>query len=91
MLLALLGHSQDPAPMLWCDNQSTIALTKDPIFSCRSKHIEARYYFIRELVQAKKLRTNRIARVDNVADIFTKPLSHEDHSRLTKLLGLRDS
>lgn len=75
--------------MLWCDNQSTVALTKDPIFTGRSKHIEARYYFIRELVQENKLRTAHISGVENVADIFTKPLSHEDHARLTKLLGLR--
>ena len=77
--------------MLWCDNQITVALTKDPIYTGRSKHIEARYYFIRELVHAKKLRTAHIAGVDNVADIFTKALSHEDHARLTKMLGLRDS
>lgn len=89
-LLSLLGCPQDPAPILWCDNQSTVALTKDPMYTGRSKHIEARYYFIRELVQAGRLRTAHIPGVNNVADIFTKPLSHEDHARLTRLLGLRE-
>jgi len=88
-LLAVLGYPQSPAPMLWCDNESTVALTKDAMFSGRSKHIEARYYFIRELVQAQKLRTAHIPGVENPADIFTKPLSVEDHSRLREMLGVR--
>lgn len=88
-LLHQLGHPPAAPPMLWCDNQSTVALTKDPIFTGRSKHIEARYYFTRELVQAQKLRTAHIRGKDNVADIFTKPLSYEDHSRLLPMLGLR--
>jgi len=88
-MLTLLGYPQNPPPMLWCDNESTVSLTKEAGFSGRSKHIEARYYFVRELVQEKKLRTAHISGKDNVADIFTKPLSHEDHARLTVMLGLK--
>ena len=66
-------------------------MTKDPVFSGRSKHIEARYFFIRELVQEGKLRAKHIKGTDNVADIFTKPLSKEDHYRLMTCLGLRTS
>lgn len=73
-MLNTVGSSSDRAPILWCDNQSTVALTKDPIYTGRSKHIEARYYFIRELVQANRLRTAHIPGVDNLADIFTKTL-----------------
>jgi hypothetical protein len=87
-LLQSLGHSQ-PTPTLWCDNESTIALTKDAIFSARSKHIEVRYFFIRELVQAGKLHVQHIAGTENVADIFTKPLSGENHKRLTAALGVQ--
>ena len=75
--------------MLWCDNESTMALTKDAISSGRSKHIEARYYFIRELVQNGRVQTAHIPRVDNPADIFTKPLCVEDHSRLREMLGVK--
>lgn len=76
------------APVLWCDNKSTIALTKDPIYSARSKHIEARYHFLRELNVQGELTTKHIGTEDNVADIFTKPLLRERHQRLTQLLGL---
>jgi hypothetical protein len=64
-------------------------MTKDPLFSARSKHIEARYFFIRELVGAGKLQAKHIKGSENVADIFTKPLSKEDHYRLLKELGMR--
>lgn len=87
-LLNELGHQQQ-TPILWCDNQSTVAMTKDPIFSGRSKHIEARYFFIRELVQAGKVQAKHIPGCDNVADIFTKPLSKEDHYRLMEKLGVK--
>ena len=86
-LLQEFGHRQR-LPTLWCDNQSTIAMTKDPIFSARSKHIEARYFFIRELVQAGKLQVLHVKGTENVADIFTKPLSAEDHHRLMAILGV---
>jgi hypothetical protein len=76
-------------PTLWCDNQSTVAMTKDPIFSARSKHIEARYFFIRELVQTKRLSAQHIRSEDNVADIFTKPLNQEDHAKFTRALGVK--
>jgi hypothetical protein len=87
-LLVELGLDQ-PCPVLWCDNQSTIMLTKDPIFSGRSKHIEARYYFIRELVHGRELAVRYIPSADNLADIFTKPLSAARHQELLPKLGLR--
>jgi hypothetical protein len=86
-LLSELGAPQG-APILWCDNQSTVAMTKDPVFSARSKHIEARYFFIRELVQQGEMLAQFIPGEDNVADIFTKPLLHGRHQKLTSLLGL---
>lgn len=87
-LLRELGVPQDP-PVLWCDNKSTIALTHDPVFSARSKHIEARYYFIRELTQRGHLLPRHISTTDNVADIFTKALSIADHAKFLDALSLR--
>jgi hypothetical protein len=75
-------------PVLYCDNKSTVAQTKDPVFSARSKHIEARYFFIRELTQGKEMSTQHITGEDNPADIFTKALSKDRHYKLLHLLGL---
>jgi hypothetical protein len=37
--------------MIYCDNQSCIKLSKNPVFHNRSKHIEIRYHFIWDYVQ----------------------------------------
>jgi hypothetical protein len=87
-LLAEFNHPQ-AAPTLWCDNTSMIALTQNAVYSARSKHIEARYFYIREMVQAGKLQTQHVSSEDNVADIFTKPLDKANHHRLARALGVK--
>jgi hypothetical protein len=39
--------------MIYCDNQSCIKLSENPVFHDRSKHIEIRYHFIRDYVQRR--------------------------------------
>ncbi|CAI7830028.1 unnamed protein product [Closterium sp. NIES-53] len=85
--LAELGAPQ-PCPTLWCDNASTIHLTQDPVYHARSKHIEVRYFFIRELVQRGLLAVRKITAKANLADIFTKAFLRHAHSALLRLIGL---
>jgi hypothetical protein len=86
-LLEELGV-QKQVPVLWCDNESTLALTKDPVYSARCKHIAARYFFIRELTEKGVLIPKHIASQQNVADIFTKALPICDHDRHCDALGV---
>jgi hypothetical protein len=37
--------------IIYCDNQSCIRLSEQPVFHERLKHIEIKYYFIRDKVQ----------------------------------------
>ena len=37
--------------MIYCDNQSCVKLSENPVFHDRSKHIEMTYHFIRDMVQ----------------------------------------
>eukprot|EP00253_Pinus_taeda_P019988 PITA_19988 len=50
MLLGLFGQPLRPS-VIYCDNQSCIKLTENPVFHDRSKHIGIRYHFIRDYVQ----------------------------------------
>ena len=45
-----LMHEQDESTTIYCDNKSTIALSKNYIFHKRTKHIDTTYHFIRELI-----------------------------------------
>lgn len=41
---------------LHCDNQSAIALSKNPTFHNRTKHIDVRFHFVREVIQERKIK-----------------------------------
>jgi hypothetical protein len=65
---------KDSIVPLYSDNTACIALPKDPIAHSRTKHIEIRYHYIRQLVAYNKLVLVYIPTEDILVDIFTKPL-----------------
>jgi hypothetical protein len=71
-----------------CDNQSCIKLTKNPIFHGRSKHIDMRYHYIRDLVQRKTIKLHYIATSEQVVDILTKPLTSRQFVYMRGNLGV---
>ncbi|CAI7792728.1 unnamed protein product [Closterium sp. NIES-53] len=83
-LLEELGAPQR-CPTIWCDNASTIHLTKDAVYHGRFKHIELRYFFICNLVQVGHFRLGRVYSAANLAGIFTKAFPHVSHSSLLRL------
>ena len=42
------------------DNQSAIAMAKDPQFHGRSKHIDIKYHFIREQITKRNLELSQL-------------------------------
>eukprot|EP01018_Ginkgo_biloba_P040990 Gb_08639 [translate_table: standard] len=90
-MLEELMHPQMEETVIFCDNQSTIALSKNPVLHGRSKHIDIKFHFIRELVKSKEIKLSYCRSKDQVADILTKPLKEEDFNRLKNLLGMRES
>ncbi|KAG6430109.1 hypothetical protein SASPL_108170 [Salvia splendens] len=87
-LLAELGWSQKEPTTICVDNKSTIALSKNPVFHNRSKHIDTRFHYIRECVANKEIQVEYVKSQDQVADIFTKPLKFEDFIKIKTLLGM---
>ena len=61
--------------LLYVDNQSAIALAKNPVHHQRSKHIDIRYHYIRDEIKRESIRLEYIPSDKNVSDILTKPLS----------------
>jgi hypothetical protein len=60
---------------IFSDNQSCIALAKDPIAHSRTKHIDVRYHYIRELVVFNKTTVDYLPTSEMLADFLTKPLA----------------
>jgi len=60
---------------MYCDNQGAIALAKNPVQHQRSKHIDIRYHFVRSEIQTGVLELVYVPSEQNVADVFTKPVT----------------
>ena len=74
MMLSEVISVPTPIP-IHGDNQGAIALVKNPIISNRSKHIDTKHHFIREKFSAKVIDISYVNTNDNVADVFTKPVT----------------
>ena len=55
-LLSDLFEGKLDSMIIHCDNQSCIKLSEKPMFHDRSKHIEMKYHFIKDLVQRGALK-----------------------------------
>lgn len=57
-----------------CDNMSAIALSVNPIFHSKIKHLDTNYQFVREQVQQGDLEVSYIPTTDHTANILTNGL-----------------
>ena len=70
-----LGIIKEPiVPILYTDNEAALKLTKTQTFHRRTRHIEHRFHYIRELVDQKAIRIAGIKGKNNPADPLTKLL-----------------
>jgi hypothetical protein len=67
-------RTESGASELLADNQSAIALSKNPVFHERSKHIDVHYHYIRECVDEGRIIIDYTATEEQLADILTKAL-----------------
>ena len=72
------------------DNKSAIALTKNPVFHGRSKHVHRRFHFIRECVENEQVEVEYVPGNDQRADILTKSLSRVRFKEMSNLIGMKD-
>jgi Reverse transcriptase (RNA-dependent DNA polymerase) len=74
-VLAEMGFKQMKATVIYCDNMSAIAMSKNPVQHSRCKHIDIKLHFVRDLVAEKEIQLEHISTTDQKADILTKALS----------------
>jgi hypothetical protein len=70
------------------DNQSCLKMIANDKFSNRTKHIDTKFYFTKDLVSSGKIQLQYVSTENNLADIFTKPLQSTRIKYLRELIGL---
>eukprot|EP00286_Rhodomonas_abbreviata_P023384 CAMPEP_0181307058 /NCGR_PEP_ID=MMETSP1101-20121128/10653_1 /TAXON_ID=46948 /ORGANISM="Rhodomonas abbreviata, Strain Caron Lab Isolate" /LENGTH=129 /DNA_ID=CAMNT_0023413201 /DNA_START=227 /DNA_END=612 /DNA_ORIENTATION=- len=73
-LLSDLGSTQTHPTRIWEDNASCIAMSENPSNPERSRHIDTRKFFLRDMVRDGWLKLLKVAGMENVADALTKSL-----------------
>lgn len=89
MLLIELGLNMREPTVIMSDNQGSIALTKNPEHHARSKHIDIRHHYVREQVALGSVAITYISTDNMVADVLTKPLTRDRHTKMIRLMGVR--
>ena len=83
------GYNIGPAT-IYQDNMSTMALVKKGYSTAsNTRHINIRYFFIKDRVDNEELKIEYLPTDEMIADFFTKPLQGESFRRLRdKILGI---
>ena len=75
LIAGLLGESTGEPSNLATDNLGARDLAYNPEHHERTKHVERRFFYVRDMVEAGELVVPYIGTNDNLADFLTKPLN----------------
>ena len=82
-----LGLPKKPTTIC-ADNEGGIFIASNPVQERRTKHIDVRYHYVRDLLEQKRIDTIWVPTDDNPADMFTKNLGHIKFEKFRSMLGL---
>jgi hypothetical protein len=88
-LLEELHQPTDGPTLIRADNQSCIALARNPEFHGRTKHIAIQYHFIREQVESGQIALEYCRTQEMVADVLTKGVPKEKHEWCAEAMGVK--
>ena len=82
-----LGFSQKEYKV-HCDSQSAIDLSKNAMYHSRTKHIDIRYHWIREVMEQQLLQLVKIHTNRNAADMLMKVVTREKLELCKDIAGM---
>ena len=86
-LVSELGLEQDVL-VIFCDSQRVVHLTRNNKYLSRTKHIEIKHHFIRDIVDTGDIIVDKIHTIENPADMLTKSLPPAKFDHCLNLVGI---
>ena len=86
--LSWVGYTQKEPTKLYCDNRGAVRNCEDGAERHKTKHLDVKYMFIRDVVRQGLVRIKHIGTDHMVADILTKGLRRHRFEACRKGLGL---
>ena len=83
-----IGYEVEGASSLYLDNQSAIAVSRNPEHHGRMKHLDLRHYWLRDIVKSGVVDVKYIPTASMPADIMTKSLPKATVEGMRRMLGL---
>jgi len=87
-LLGEFGYDMSHPSPIMVDNASAIQVAKHPEHQSTMKHVHRAYHWIHDHIEQGALRINHVPGIENLADIFTKPLGRVKFLKFWEMLGL---
>ncbi|XP_055522372.1 uncharacterized protein LOC129716564 [Wyeomyia smithii] len=89
-LLCDFGEEQETPTVVNEDNQGCIAFVRTERCNRRSKHIDTREKFVKNLCEKKVIELRYCSTDQMIADVMTKPLGPSKHQQFCEMMGLGD-
>ena len=76
-----------PTITVFEDNEACLNIAKGSRWSAETKHVDVKYFAVREDVIEGRVSVKRVATAENVSDMFTKPLGRLKFEQFRTMMG----
>ena len=87
-ILSEMGTPVDAPSTLYVDNRSALSVAKNPEHHGRMKHLDLRFYWLRDAVEAGKISPVHLRTDEMPADLLTKALPRAKVELFRRMMGL---
>ena len=79
-----------PPIKLYCNNNSAVSITHNPILHDKTKHVEVDKHFIREKIEKGQICISYVPTIEQSIDILSKGLPKKSFDSITNKLSIED-
>lgn len=83
-----LGDTRSDKIVILCDNNGARKIAENPVFHGRTKHIDVRHHYVREIPSHGDIEIEHVSTEDMASDFLTKAVPAPKLRKCLRLLGL---